>query len=200
MNIRSVKRRKYLWLLIAYCWSCAAEGPVFDVASVKLNTSQGDTASQVRIPPGGRVTAANATLRALITTAYQIQDFDLEGGPGWVATDRYDIEAKGIRLLRSRRKSYVCCRYFWRTGSSWCSIRSNEKEKPIFTLTASPGVGPRLEFPHDECNARFVQTAPSNQLHLQWFPLQRSRSGSRHECNDGPALIFPVARVGAACY
>jgi uncharacterized protein (TIGR03435 family) len=36
----------------------------------------------------------NQSLRALIRAAYQIQGFQISGGPNWIASDRYDIEAK----------------------------------------------------------------------------------------------------------
>jgi len=67
--------------------------PVFEVASVKpsSSTAQG---SSVRLTPGGRLVAQNATLQLLVTTAYQIRDFQLIGGPSWVRSERFDIEAK----------------------------------------------------------------------------------------------------------
>ncbi len=137
-----------------------AQTPVFDVASIKLNTS-GETNSQVRILSGGRLIAVNASLRAIITTAYQIQDFELEGGPGWVATDRYDIDARVsgspepeeilrmLQALLADRFKLV--------------LRREQRQKSIYLLTASPG-GPKLESPHDECSARFIPTAPTQPL------------------------------------
>jgi uncharacterized protein (TIGR03435 family) len=37
------------------------------------------------------------TLQGLIEFAYDIQDFQLSGGPGWLRTDRYEILAKPER-------------------------------------------------------------------------------------------------------
>lgn len=48
----------------------------------------------IRPMPGGRITGTNVTLRLLITTAYGLQDFQIFGGPGWIETARYDIEAR----------------------------------------------------------------------------------------------------------
>ena len=39
-------------------------------------------------------TASGFTLQALITMAYGIRDFQLSGAPGWLNSDRYDVEAK----------------------------------------------------------------------------------------------------------
>ncbi len=65
----------------------------FEVATVKANKS-GDTNGMLRQQPGGRMTASNMPLRPMITFAYQLAAFQLVGGPGWLATDRYDIVAK----------------------------------------------------------------------------------------------------------
>src|SRR4051812_23742138 len=67
--------------------------PQFDVASVKPNKS-GDGRVMMGLQPGGRLTATNIPLRMLIRNAYRLQDSQLVGGPGWVATDRFDITAK----------------------------------------------------------------------------------------------------------
>jgi uncharacterized protein (TIGR03435 family) len=68
-------------------------GPRFDVASVKPNVS-GDLRVSIQASPGGRFTAINAPLRALIRHAYQLQDFELAGGPKWIDSERFDIVAK----------------------------------------------------------------------------------------------------------
>jgi uncharacterized protein (TIGR03435 family) len=70
----------------------ATDAPSFEVASVKPNTS-GDGFVRVGGPPG-RFSATNVPLRMLIQMAYQVQPFQLEGGPGWIGTDRFDIVAK----------------------------------------------------------------------------------------------------------
>jgi uncharacterized protein (TIGR03435 family) len=67
--------------------------PSFEVATVKVNKS-GDAAQVIRRQPGGRVTATNMPVRTLITFAYQLAQFQLVGGPSWIATDRFDIVAK----------------------------------------------------------------------------------------------------------
>jgi len=65
----------------------------FEVASVKANKS-GDSNGNLRMLPGGRVNATNMPVRPIITFAYQIAQYQLVGGPAWLATDRYDLVAK----------------------------------------------------------------------------------------------------------
>jgi uncharacterized protein (TIGR03435 family) len=43
----------------------------------------------------GRFKAINATVSFLIQYAYSIKDFQLSGGPGWMGSDKFDIDAKG---------------------------------------------------------------------------------------------------------
>lgn len=71
----------------------AGARPTFEVASVKPNRS-GDGRVGIGMQPGGRFTATNVPLRTLIRLAYQLQDFQIVGAPGWIATDRFDINAK----------------------------------------------------------------------------------------------------------
>jgi uncharacterized protein (TIGR03435 family) len=67
--------------------------PQFEVASIKPNKS-GDGRVMLGVQPGGRFTATNVTLRLLIRNAYQLQDFQITGGPSWLTEDHFDIVAK----------------------------------------------------------------------------------------------------------
>jgi bla regulator protein blaR1 len=65
----------------------------FEAASVRRNIS-GESNTSMRRAPGGRYNATNAPLALFITFAYQIQPFQVQGGPSWMRTDRFDIVAK----------------------------------------------------------------------------------------------------------
>src|SRR3984893_4703254 len=69
-----------------------ASGPVFEVPSIKPTKVSGSAYTFVR--PGGRFTATNLPLKGLITRAYRLQGNQVEGGPSWVSSDGFDIEAK----------------------------------------------------------------------------------------------------------
>jgi len=60
---------------------------------VKPNKAADGNAS-IRRQPGGRFNSVNVPARFLITFSYQLQGFQLVGGPDWVANDRFDIIAK----------------------------------------------------------------------------------------------------------
>ena len=90
---------KLLTVLVvaALCVAVVAQRAEFDVASVKLHTSDDQRVMMVA-QPGGRFVAANIPLRLLIRTAFQLQDDQIVGGPNWLATDRFDIEARAPDL------------------------------------------------------------------------------------------------------
>lgn len=66
-------------------------GRTFDVASIKRNVSNTLRGSGMAAPqPGGRFVGVGVTLRRLIGEAY---DMDVDGGPDWIASDRFDVNA-----------------------------------------------------------------------------------------------------------
>jgi uncharacterized protein (TIGR03435 family) len=80
-------------LLRAQSAAGTAGAPAFEVASIKSNVS-GALRVTIQASPGGRFTAVNAPLRALIRNAYQLQEFELEGGPKWLDSERFDVVAR----------------------------------------------------------------------------------------------------------
>jgi uncharacterized protein (TIGR03435 family) len=72
----------------------AASGPppAFEVASIKPNKS-GNGLTKLMFAPDG-LSASGVPIKALIGFAYNVKEFQMSGGPGWLDTERYDIEAK----------------------------------------------------------------------------------------------------------
>jgi uncharacterized protein (TIGR03435 family) len=108
-----------------------AVNPVFDVVSIKPNTS-GDTRVTNRVQPGGRYTATNITLRQLIRDAYRVQEFQVVGGPGWMSSDRFDIVAKAegnpsVGLIARMRQTLLTDRFKVVT-------HTETRELPVYAL------------------------------------------------------------------
>jgi bla regulator protein BlaR1 len=78
--------------------SAATPLPSFEVASIKPDHSQADHSGANLIRVGGpdtsRWTASNLTAKMLVTFAYNMKDFQVSGGPSWINSDRFDIDAK----------------------------------------------------------------------------------------------------------
>jgi uncharacterized protein (TIGR03435 family) len=84
-----------------------AQTPVtFEVASVRPHVAQGDAGSEgssTNVLPGGRLSCRNVNVRKLIRNAFQVEDSEMNGAPGWVDSASYDIEAKttgGVEVTR----------------------------------------------------------------------------------------------------
>jgi bla regulator protein blaR1 len=73
----------------------SAQSLSFEVATIKANKS-GDDRAYSSIQPGGRLSATNVTLRDLMLAAYRFkyQPSQIVGGPDWMTSERFDIEAK----------------------------------------------------------------------------------------------------------
>jgi uncharacterized protein (TIGR03435 family) len=67
--------------------------PTFEVASVKPS-APGQEIISWDITPDGRFTARNLTVRNLIRFAFGLGELQLTGGPGWIASQGFDIQAK----------------------------------------------------------------------------------------------------------
>ena len=76
--------------------------PVYDVASVKVNKS-GPSMMRIMNPPDG-FSCSNLSLKAIIANAYAIRQELISGGPGWVESTRFDVDAKvagsGVQALQ----------------------------------------------------------------------------------------------------
>ena len=73
--------------------SSPAPQATFDAVSIKPDKS-GDNRVMLRPEPGGRFLATNATVEMLVNTAYQLKPHQLIGGPSWITSEHFDIEAK----------------------------------------------------------------------------------------------------------
>lgn len=67
-------------------------GNTFEVASIK--PSDPDTRGTFFRNSPGTLHIVGATIRILIQQAYDVREFQISGGPGWINSDRYDVMAK----------------------------------------------------------------------------------------------------------
>jgi uncharacterized protein (TIGR03435 family) len=139
--------------------------PAFEVASIKPNTS-GDGRVMMQNQPG-RFVATNITLRLLIRNAYQLQDFQITGGPAWMGSDHFDINAKvpdEFRDLPPMRpgsepgplqlmiRALLADRFK-------LAVHAENKESPIYALVLARSdgkLGPQIKKSETDCAAMFA--------------------------------------------
>ena len=111
-----------------------ADGPTFDAASIKPNTSQSENAGYGRTPGSGRFTATNNALQMLITTAYKLKDYQLSGGPPWIKTARFDVTAESAQTnvtpdqFRAMLRALLADRFK-------LAVHTETKDVPVYALT-----------------------------------------------------------------
>src|SRR5579863_7363363 len=70
---------------------CQESPATFDVASVKPS---GGLGGLTRYLPNGGIQFTGVTLKILVEIAYGVRPFQVIGGPGWIDTDGFDIDAR----------------------------------------------------------------------------------------------------------
>jgi len=83
-----------LGLLDAAAQSSNTPRPQFDVVSIKRTPEITGPGIDFAALPGGRLHVRNNPVMNLIGNAYDFPQYRITGGPEWLKTDRYDIEAK----------------------------------------------------------------------------------------------------------
>lgn len=101
-------------------------------------------------PSSGGLTATNATLKFLITFAYDVRDHQISAGPSWFDTERYDIVAKGpidhptVAQNRQMLQTLLADRFQLR-------LLRETKELPEYALVVEKN-GPKLHQPEGAGN------------------------------------------------
>jgi uncharacterized protein (TIGR03435 family) len=100
---------------------------------------------------GGRFRATNIPLKILIATAYDVNFDQISGGPDWLGTERYDVEAKPDRIATTQQihvmlQSLLADRFS-------LVLQRETREMPVFALVLDKGIsrirvhdGPEVDF------------------------------------------------------
>jgi uncharacterized protein (TIGR03435 family) len=108
------------------------------VVSIKPNPS-GDRKYSSGEAPGGGYNATNVPLPVLIRFAYDIQPYELRGGPAWMETDRFDVSARAGRdvcnfELRLMLRTLLADRFK-------LSVHKEQREGSIFAMVLARSDG-----------------------------------------------------------
>ena len=110
--------------------------PAFEVVSIRPNNS-GARSVSIGAPSPDTFRAENVWLRFLIQVAWDVKDFQLLGGPGWVTSDRYDVTAKAAENapfpeMRLMLRALLEDRF-------QLKLHTETRELPIYALVVGKG-------------------------------------------------------------
>jgi len=128
--------------------------PKYDVSAIKPNADS-NFHFAFRIERDGALYATGITLRRLMMTAYNVQGFRLIGGPGWVSSRRWDLQAKPSRAasdnqIRPMLRTLLEDRFRLR-------VHSETRNMPIYELIAGRR-GSKLQKVEDSESKPDIQT------------------------------------------
>lgn len=122
----------------------AQTAPTFEVASIRPNTSGNAQGQGLAGPqPGGRFVAVGATLRGLVSGAYD--GMQIVAGPTWIDSSRFDINARASGEvpaddMRRMLRSLLADRFK-------LVVHTETRELPVYVLSTARSdrkLGPNL--------------------------------------------------------
>jgi uncharacterized protein (TIGR03435 family) len=121
--------------------SAAAATPEFEVATIKLTKEPNPGRMQDRTD-GRRYSTRYTTLRDLIMMAYGLDPRQIVGGPAWVATDEYDIDAVAADGLPAAGNWDAMLQKLL-VDRFRLTFHHEQREMSVYELTVAKG-GPKL--------------------------------------------------------
>ena len=129
---------------------CQESPATFEVASVKPSEGLGGL---TRYLPNGGIRFTGVTLKTLVEIAYGVRPFQVIGGPGWIDTEGFDIDAHPpidsanptdpATPGREQRKVGERLRSLLADGFGLI-LHREVKEQPVYALVVAKG-GPNLK-------------------------------------------------------
>jgi uncharacterized protein (TIGR03435 family) len=147
----------------------------FELASIKPHAS-GDNVSRLGGPDLSRFSAINVTVKSLIEFAYHVEDFQISGGPSWIAYDKFDVDAKVEDSLAEQMRKLPLMqqsdqmRFMVQSllaDRFKLSVSHATKELPVLALVVAKG-GPKLTgaaAPDSTDNSARGSSPPSGENH-----------------------------------
>ena len=148
----------------------------FEAASVKPGLSPSELGRQmaqaggarggpvffgVRTMPGGRFLASTVTLKQLIARAFDVKDYQIDGGPAWMASDYFEIAATAgsdatPAEFNEMLRALLVERFGLRTHTE-----TRDAQVHVVTLARNDGrLGPGLKPTSPECEKQMAEKTP----------------------------------------
>jgi len=116
----------------------------FEVASIKP-TATGDGSFTYDFPPGGRFSGRNLTVQNLLRIAYGLQNYQISGGPAWIASAGFDIQATATAgTVELSREQVLQMLQALLADRFHLAMHRETRQLPVYDLVVGK-TGPRLE-------------------------------------------------------
>lgn len=177
--------RALMAMVAGVCVMAQAAQPVFEVASVKENTTNSDAAPFGIMPPTpGRLRIVNTPLRFILHYAFDIRDHQLVGAPEWIDTASYDINATypaDLARTEDQRRGMLRTLLAERFG---LKVRREPREMPVYSLVMARKdgtLGPQIVRSSIDCE--------------QWIAEKRPQVGAGTASPVAPGGKRPVCQI-----
>ena len=118
-------------------------GQEFEVASVKPTATK-DGSFTYDFPHGGGFSARNMTVLNLLRIAYDLQGYQVSGGPGWISSAGFDIQASGAGTGDAPREQVRTAIQALLADRFHLAQHRETRQLPVYDLVAGK-TGPRLQ-------------------------------------------------------
>jgi uncharacterized protein (TIGR03435 family) len=147
-------QRNALLIPVLLTASVSAQQPAFEAASIKPNNG-GKPGSGISLYPN-RIKVINSTLKFCVGVAWNVKDFQVSGGSGWLDSERYDIDAVAASPF-TQAESRIMMRTLLAERFGLV-VHTETQERPGYVLVAARN-GPKLPPPIEDPSVMFSRTS-----------------------------------------
>jgi uncharacterized protein (TIGR03435 family) len=133
----------------------------FQVASIKPASQQPQDVQglgDLRMLPGGRVLAERVLLRYFIQSAYDLKPFQISGGPAWIDSAHYDIDAKGDANPSQSERRLMMQELL--ADRFKLKVHHETRQLPVYELTVAKSDPKLMESKEGSCTAPDPNASP----------------------------------------
>ena len=146
-----------------------ADDPRFAVASIRPHAPE-DSLFGVKMPNNGRFSSTGTVAKLIVMLAYDVQDSQISGGPGWFTTEKWDVEARSDNGAAHTAEETRRMLQTLLSDRFALSIHREMQQRPAYVLTVAKS-GPKIQ-PKTEIGRTNIQVT-SNSVHLESGELAR---------------------------
>jgi uncharacterized protein (TIGR03435 family) len=142
-----------LLALAIFAFASSTQTPAFEAASIRpANPDRRGSGISVQ---AARIKVINATVKFCVEVAWNVKDFQVSGGPAWLDTERYDIDAVAAQpFVRDEYRIMLQAMLAERFA---IAVHRDAQERQGYALVVAKN-GPKLPPPKDDPSVMFSRT------------------------------------------